>query len=127
MLTLILYWTVALVFIIAGRIEIVIFDRDHDEFARYKINILCIKSGSFKKISQISDIRVVKRGHETTFSKAVYFKIVVDFKDGESIFILDSKKEDKVITQVLLIKKFIGIQDSNFGNRVQIDNEMDIV
>ena len=114
-------------FIIAGRIETVVFDKDCNEFGRYKVNIFWWKSGVFKKISNISGIKVVKRGHETVFQKAIYYKIVVEFKDGDSVFILDSKKEDKVIMQVLYIKKFLGIKDSDFGNRVQIVNEMDIV
>ena len=72
-------------------------------------------------------MRIVKRGHETVYSSAVYYKIVIDFKDGESVTILDSKKEEKVVMQVLFIKKFLGIKESEYGNQVHIDNEMDIM
>ena len=108
----------SIVFITAGRIETVVFDKDSDEFARYKVNIWWMKSGVFQKLSNISEIRVSKRGHQTVFSDTVYYKIVVDFKDGESVTILDSKKEEKVVLQVLYIKNFLGMKDSSNGNRV---------
>jgi len=43
------------------------------------------------------------------------------------VTILESKKEDKVIVQVLFIKKFLGIVDGIYGNRVVVDDCMDRV
>ena len=41
--------------------------------------------------------------------------------------LLESKKEEKVILQVLFIKRFIGLSDTEYGNTAHIDNAMNII
>ena len=120
-------FVLSFVFLFAGRIESVIFDKDANEFTRVKFNIFCVKTSKTLKISDISDIRVEKRGFETVHSSTKHFKIIIDFRNKQSVTLLESKKEEKVITQVLFIKRFIGMRDSAYGNHVQIDDVMDQV
>ena len=104
-----------------------VFDKENDEFSRKKVNTFCIKKGKSCKLADITDIRVEKRGHDTIHSNTIHFKIIIDLKNNEMVTLLESKKEEKVISQVLFIKRFLGRKDTEFGNNVQIDNAMDIL
>ncbi|CAI2378589.1 unnamed protein product [Moneuplotes crassus] len=115
------------VFFFAAKIETVTFDKTKDEFSRKKLNTFCIKKGKEYKLSDISDIRIEKRVHDNVHTNTIHFKIIIDFKNNESVNLLESRKEDKVIRQVLFIKRFLGMIDTQFGNNAHIDNAMDIL
>mmetsp|Transcript_17362 Transcript_17362/g.19450 ORF Transcript_17362/g.19450 Transcript_17362/m.19450 type:complete len:187 (+) Transcript_17362:111-671(+) len=115
------------VFFFAAKIEQVSFDKDKDEFSRTKINTFCIKKGKTCKLSEISDLRIEKRGHDTIHSNTIHYKIIIDFKNNEMVTLLESKKEEKVITQVLYIKRFLGMRDTDYGNTIQVNNALDMI
>jgi len=95
-------------FMIAGRVEQVIFDRHKRLFQIRKTNIVCYKTEITYRLADIKCVKAVKSGHDGINVNTLHYKIVIEFNNAGAVKILESQNESKIVKQVALIKNFIG-------------------
>ena len=97
------------IFIYAGKVNTVIFDKTSGILSKVKTSIFCKKDQTDWAIDQIKNVRVFKRGHDGVQVMTIHYEVQIDFADVPSQTILETKEQDKAIKQLAQIKSFIGL------------------
>ena len=97
------------IFMHAGKIEQVIFDKEIGILSYIKTSIFCKKKITDWAINQIQNIRIFKRGHDGIQVMTIHYAVQIDFKDAPSHTVLETQQKDKAIRQLVKIKEFLGL------------------
>lgn len=86
-----------LVFLLGGKIESVIIDKEKCFLELHKRNIICLNRKKVFDLSHVNNIRAVKKGHDGVNFYTLHYVIQAEFRDQAPIKILESSKKDKIV------------------------------
>lgn len=98
-----------MIFCCGGKIESTVIDREKRFLELHKRNIICMNKKRVFDLTRVTNIRVVKKGHDGLNFYTVHFTIQAEFHQQAPIKILESKNREKIVQQALLIRNFLGM------------------
>jgi len=98
-----------IIFVYGGKIESVVVDKDRCLLELHKRSIICMNNKKVYDLSQVKNIRCVKKGHDGVNFYTLHYVIQAEFSNEAPIKILESSKREKIVQQTLLIRNFLGM------------------
>ena len=98
-----------LVFMFAGKIESVVFNKQVGIMSMVTTNIFCNKTSTDWALDQIKNLKVYKRGHDGVQVMTIRYEVQINFNGLPSHTILTTNNKEKAIRQLVKIKDFLGL------------------
>ena len=70
----------SLTFILAGKVESMIFDKQRHELQLWKTTVFCFKEVLKYSLDDIVDVKAYKRGHNGVNVYTLHYKIMIEFR-----------------------------------------------
>ena len=87
----------------AGKVESVIFDRNKSVFQICKTSVICRQTTKSFRLSDIAQVKGIKKGHSGVNVYTMHYKIIVEFQNMPPVKILETQNRTKVIKQVRIL------------------------
>jgi hypothetical protein len=68
-----------------------------------KRNICCVRTKFEKKLSQLTNVVIVKRGVDSIQNKTLHYIILLNFDDGSHLDMMETNSEKKIKFKVIII------------------------
>jgi hypothetical protein len=104
----ILIYLLGFTFIWTGKIETCTFNKSFNIVEKRRINLFCRNKVDLRSLSMLTGIYGVKKGHEGVTVNTVSYIIRADFKNEQSITILESTSRSKIVKQVRFLSKLFS-------------------
>lgn len=107
---------IAVVFLLAGKIETVTIDKRNKKVELRKTSMCCVKTRTIGDLNKIFGFNGFKKGHEGFWMSTVEYIIRAEFKREKSFIILTSRSRTKITLQVskqLSSCLTLGVVDAN--------------
>ena len=86
-----------LIFILGGKVESVVIDKEKCFLELHKRNIVCMNKKVCHDLTSVNNIRAVKKGHDGVNFYTLHYVIQAEFRDKPPLKILESSKREKIV------------------------------
>jgi hypothetical protein len=76
------------------------FNKQHDFVTMNYTNICCRQTRFSKKLTQLFNVTIVKRGQDTVQNKTLHYKLILNFDDGGQLEIMETNSQRKIKAKV---------------------------
>ena len=111
-----------ILFLSAGKIEYIEFNKALGVLSVRKIALLWKDSRRTYPLSDITDIKVMKRGMKTKHQDTLHYVVIVEIRNRNSCKLLEDYSLKKLKTFALALKDFLGLENANYDDIEVIDN-----
>lgn len=99
-------------FLILAKIEYTIFDKPNDKFKWYKINCICQKTERSCNLSDVKNVKVIKRGFKTKQQSTIHYKVAIELHSRQDIILQSSKSKETAVDKVRYLREFLDLKKS---------------
>lgn len=110
---------VGLIFLSASQIEVTEFNRTTKQLIVRKSNVFGQKEVEKKNLSQVTDVCIIKRGHDSIQIYTIHYILQISFLEEWLVEVLETNNLHKIKLNYVEVMTFLG-KEINFDENVPI-------
>ena len=88
---------IGLIFLYGGKVESIILDKPRGVLEIQKRSIICLKNKRGYDLTQVENVRCVKKGHDGFNFYTLHYVIQAEFRNEAPVKLLESRQREKIV------------------------------